>query len=171
MKWMAALALAGLAACSPIAPASISQNSQAAGQAELAMFEQRITRDYVDPFAAGDVERWLLIFDDDVVALHNRMPSMRGKEALRGFASFVRDNLTVADMSVTLEGVRREGALAYTWGTYHSRLLLKPSGEPMPGHSENGKVLFIWKLQKDGSWKIVLDMGNAIRSETPDQAK
>jgi len=28
-----------------------------------------------------------------------------------------------------------------------------------------GKYTTIWKLQKDGSWKVVLDMGN--RSPTP----
>ena len=25
----------------------------------------------------------------------------------------------------------------------------------------HGKILIVWKKQKDGKWKVVLDMGNA----------
>jgi ketosteroid isomerase-like protein len=132
----------------------------------LAEFSRWVDERYVAPFVAGDVAKWLEVLDDDVVGLHNFLPPMTGKEALRGFGTFVRDNVTVAEMSVKLEGVRREGKLAYTWGRFHSRLLMKPAGEPMPGHGENGKVLFVWKQQADGSWKIAVDMGNAIRPAT-----
>ena len=49
------------------------------------------------------------------------------------------------------------GDLGYTWGTYefHSK---DKSGSPT---TDYGKYTSIWKLQKDGSWKVVLDMGNA----------
>lgn len=128
----------------------------------LEMFQSRIDSDYIAPFMAGEVDRWLEIFDDDIVGLHNRLPAMEGKPALRGFANFVSANLVVAQMSVTLTGLRQEGDLAYTWGTYRSRLLMRETGEPMPGHNENGKVLFVWKRQSDGSWKLAVDMGNEL---------
>ena len=125
-------------------------------------FSARMAKDYVAPFKAGDVDMWLEIFDDDIVALHNFLPAMQGKDQVRQFGSFVRDNLNVADMSVTIEGVRAEGNIGYTWRTFHSRLLMKDSGAPMPGHSENGKIFFLWKKQADGSWKLAVDMGNAL---------
>lgn len=128
----------------------------------LEMFQSRIDSDYIAPFMAGEVDRWLEIYDDDIVGLHNRLPAMEGKPALRGFANFVSANLVVAQMSVTLTGLRQEGDLAYTWGTYRSRLLMRETGEPMPGHNENGKVLFVWKRQPDGSWKLAVDMGNEL---------
>jgi ketosteroid isomerase-like protein len=130
----------------------------------LAQFQARIDQDYVAPFMAGDVDRWLEVLDDDVVGLHNRMPAMEGKQALRGFGEFVAANLVVAEMSVTLTGLRQDGDLAYTWGTYRSRLLIRESGEPMPGHREAGKVLFVWKRQSDGSWRLAVDMGNDLPS-------
>ena len=81
---------------------------------------------------------------------------------LRGFGSFVAQNLTVPEMSVDLTGIRQEGDLAYTWGTYRSRLLMRTSGESLPGHRGEGKVLFVWKRQTDGTWKIAVDMGNDL---------
>jgi ketosteroid isomerase-like protein len=49
------------------------------------------------------------------------------------------------------------GDLGYTYGSYefHSK---DKDGKPSV---EYGKYTSIWKLQKDGSWKVVLDMGNA----------
>jgi uncharacterized protein (TIGR02246 family) len=124
---------------------------------------------YIAPFMAGDIPRWLEVFTDDAVALHNFMPPMKGKEAISQFGTFVAGNLTIAEMKVTLSEVRVSGDLAYSWGTYHSRLLIKATGEPMPGHSENGKVLFVWKRQNDGTWKIAADMGNAVRDNPGDK--
>lgn len=129
----------------------------------LADFSRWIDQGYVAPFVAGDIPQWLTIFTDDAVALHNFMPPMKGKPAIGQFGSFVAANLRVAEMKVTLAEAQVSGDLAYTWGTYRSRLLLKSTGEPMPGHSKNGKVLFVWKRQSDGAWKIAADMGNAIR--------
>ncbi|TNE34558.1 MAG: nuclear transport factor 2 family protein [Alphaproteobacteria bacterium] len=128
----------------------------------LEQFQHRIDQDYIAPFMAGEVDRWLQLFDDDIVGLHNRMPAIEGKPALRGFAEFVSANLVVAEMSVTLTGLRQDGDLAYTWGTYRSRLLMGETGDPMPGHNQNGKVLFVWKRQADGSWKLAVDMGNEL---------
>lgn len=128
----------------------------------LEIFQSRIDSDYIAPFMAGEVDRWLELFDDDVVGLHNRMPAMEGTSELRSFAEFVSANLIVAEMSVTLTGLRRDGGTAYTWGTYRSRLLIRETGEAMPGHREEGKVLFVWKQQSDGTWKIAVDMGNDL---------
>jgi ketosteroid isomerase-like protein len=49
------------------------------------------------------------------------------------------------------------GDLGYTYGTFefHSK---NKDGKPAVDY---GKYTSIWKLQKDGSWKVVLDMGNA----------
>jgi ketosteroid isomerase-like protein len=53
--------------------------------------------------------------------------------------------------------ISSSGDLGYTYGTFefHSK---SKEGEP---HVDYGKYTSIWKLQKDGSWKVVLDMGNA----------
>lgn len=46
--------------------------------------------------------------------------------------------------------------LGYTWGKY--TVTSKPeTGEPVKSH---GKYLNVWKKQADGSWKVLVDMGN-----------
>lgn len=146
-----------------IALAGCTQSARdVAKPADLAQLQQRVDKDYVAPFAAGDVDTWLNVLDDDVVGLHNRIPAMEGKEGLKKFAGFVKQNLKVQNMRVKLTGLRQNGDLAYTWGTYHSELLMRDTGQPMPGHKVDGKVLFVWKRQADGQWKIAVDMGNDL---------
>ena len=157
-----ALVLAGCETASMVEQDVLAVQTQEA--VSLAYLQQRVDDDYIAPFIAGDTERWIEIFDSDVVGLHNRLPAMEGRDALRGFGQFVSQNLLVAQMSVELQGVRQDHDVAYTWGTYHSQLLMRESGEPMAGHNPRGKVLFVWKRQADGSWKIAVDMGNELPS-------
>jgi ketosteroid isomerase-like protein len=53
--------------------------------------------------------------------------------------------------------VAASGDLGYTFGTYVF-ITKDKDGKPF---REYGKYTSIWKMQKDGSWKVVLDMGNA----------
>jgi ketosteroid isomerase-like protein len=53
--------------------------------------------------------------------------------------------------------VSESGDLGYTFGNYEFRSVGK-DGKPA---IEHGKYTTIWKKQKDGHWKVVLDMGNS----------
>jgi ketosteroid isomerase-like protein len=53
--------------------------------------------------------------------------------------------------------ISASGDLGYTYGTFEFRSINK-DGKPVIAH---GKYTSIWKRQKDGSWKVVLDMGNS----------
>ena len=163
------LAAAALSGCAVHLKTDGVQNNIAVTQSEewtLTKAQYAIDTDYIAPFKAGKVEQWLKIFDKDAVGLHNRTPAMQGKEGLGGFGSFVAQNLDVTAMSVKLTGHRQVGDLAYSWGTYRSSLIMRSSGLPMPGHSGEGKVLFVWKKQTDDSWKIAVDMGNDLPAPT-----
>jgi len=46
--------------------------------------------------------------------------------------------------------------LGYTWGTFEFRTT-DTDGKAVSRH---GKYLTVWKLQPDGSWKFVADIGN-----------
>ncbi|HEX8813875.1 MAG TPA: DUF4440 domain-containing protein [Terriglobales bacterium] len=53
------------------------------------------------------------------------------------------------------------GDLAYTYGTWVFTSKDKDKdGNPM---TQSGKYTTIWKKQHDGSWKVVLDMGNSSK--------
>ena len=49
------------------------------------------------------------------------------------------------------------GDLGYTYGTFEFRSKDKDGKAVI----EHGKYTSIWKKQKDGRWKVVLDMGNS----------
>ena len=53
--------------------------------------------------------------------------------------------------------VAKSGELGWTWGTYelHTR---DAEGKPIVRY---GKYVNVWRKQKDGTWKVILDMGNA----------
>lgn len=66
-----------------------------------------------------------------------------------------------SDLSLTWAPVKAEmaasGDLGYTYGNYE----LKSRDKDGKVVTRNGKYTSIWKRQKDGSWKVVLDMGNS----------
>lgn len=53
--------------------------------------------------------------------------------------------------------VAKSGDLGYTWGRYEMRMA-DASGDTV---SHFGKYLNVWRRQKDGSWRVLVDMGNS----------
>ena len=53
--------------------------------------------------------------------------------------------------------VSKSGDLGYTWGRYKS-LREGSDGTIM---TEYGKYLNVWRKQSDGTWKVLVDMGNS----------
>ena len=72
-----------------------------------------------------------------------------------------------SDLSLTWAPVKAEmavsGDMGYTYGNYELRS--KDKDGKMVTHY--GKYASIWKRQKDGSWKVVLDMGNSSPAPNP----
>jgi ketosteroid isomerase-like protein len=56
------------------------------------------------------------------------------------------------------------GDLGYTYGNYQ----LKAKDKDGKVVTRYGKYASIWKKQKDGSWKVVLDMGNSSPAPKPE---
>jgi ketosteroid isomerase-like protein len=100
---------------------------------------------------------YMSYYADDAVEVPNGGPIIQGKVNIAkgiGFLDQKDNHLTWtpvgADMSAS-------GDLGYTYGTFEFRSKDK-DGKPVVDY---GKYTTIWKRQKDGSWKVVLDMGNA----------
>ena len=53
--------------------------------------------------------------------------------------------------------VAKSGDLGWTWGTYELRTN-DGEGKPIVRY---GKYVNVWRRQKDGKWRVILDMGNA----------
>lgn len=103
---------------------------------------------------------YLSYYADDAVELPNGAPAIEGKVNIAPGMNFLDDKNNRLTWTPTGGDVSSSGDLGYTYGTFEFRSNDK-DGNP---RVEHGKYTSIWKLQKDGSWKVVLDMGNASPS-------
>ena len=79
---------------------------------------------------------------------------IHGREAIyQSMLSFPKGELL---WTPSAADIARSGDLGYTWGTFEFRTT-DTDGKPVFHH---GKYLTVWKLQPDGSWKFVADIGN-----------
>ena len=99
---------------------------------------------------------FLSFYSDEAVELPDGENILQGKAAIARTMSFLdnkNNRLTWAPLHVD---VAASGDLAYTYGTYEFHSVGK-DGKPAV---EYGKYATIWKKQKSGEWKVVLDTGN-----------
>jgi ketosteroid isomerase-like protein len=89
-----------------------------------------------------------------------------GGEIVTGKAN-IRKSLEPWEVDLTWTPVKAEmaasGDLGYTFGNYVLKAKDK-DGHPVVHY---GKYATVWKKQKDGRWKVVMDMGNS----SPDPTK
>ena len=126
--------------------------------------ERQFQERYIDPYVAGDTEAWLQVFASDVVALHDGLPPLDGKEAIRGFGDVVAQNFAIQKLDAVVDEVRREGRWAWTRGHFDALFEAKSASAPAGVAGErSGKFLLIWERQEDGEWLVIMDMGNSVR--------
>ena len=94
---------------------------------------------------------YMSYYADDAVELPNRSAIIQGKVEIAKGMGFLDDKNNHLTWTPVGAEISDSGDLGYTYGNYvfHSKDAL-----------EYGKYTSIWKRQKDGSWKVVLDMGN-----------
>jgi len=144
----ASLLLALLSGCASAPPAP-----------SAADFDRMVQQRYVAPFKAGDAATWSRVFAPDAVGLHDRRGADVGQAAIAEFGQRVAGFLRVDRFDVTVEEVRVNGQWAFTRGSFDTRLLLRSDGKDS-GLGGHGKFFFLWERQRDGEWKIIVDMGN-----------
>ncbi len=105
---------------------------------------------------------YMSYYADESVELPNGGPIIQGKVNIAkgmGFLDQKGNSLTWAPVGADISA---SGDLGYTYGTFEFRSMGK-DGKPVVDH---GKYTSIWKKQKEGAWKVVLDMGNASPERT-----
>ena len=130
-------------------------------EASLPDFEQMVLNDYIQPYKTGDIESWLDVFADDAVGMHNTLPALEGKRALRGFAETVHSTFNIEQLDVSVDSVTRSGDWVLTRGNFTAHFVLKQANPGEQSEPQQGKYVLLWERQDDGTWKIILDMGNS----------
>ena len=111
-----------------------------------------------------DVDRIVSYWSDDATVLPPGGPVVMGKAAIREFVakSFENPSFRIS-WKTTDVVVSAGGDFAYGIGTNRVNVTT-PDGTPV---AVDGKAVTVWRRQKDGSWKCVVDIWN----ETPPAAR
>jgi ketosteroid isomerase-like protein len=110
--------------------------------------------------AEHGLDGFISYFADDASELQNGGGIVTGK-------TNIRQSLEPwGDLSLTWSPVEADmaasGDLGYTFGNYVLKAKDK-DGKPVVQY---GKYATVWKKQKDGTWKVVMDMGNSSPNPT-----
>jgi ketosteroid isomerase-like protein len=128
-------------------------NSQSDGAAPLKKLEGEFMQAAADHGSQG----YMAYYADDAVEVQNGRGFLVGKAEIAKTMGFL-DNPNNHLLWTPVGGdMSASGDLGYTYGTFEFRFRDKEGKLA----SNYGKYTSIWKKQKNGSWKVVLDMGNA----------
>jgi ketosteroid isomerase-like protein len=106
---------------------------------------------------------YISYYAEDAAELPNGEDAIQGKENIAKTMGFLDDKNNRLTWTPVHADMASSGDLGYTYGTFEFRSIGK-DGKPSV---EYGKYVSVWKKQKDGSWKVVMDMGNASPSPKP----
>jgi ketosteroid isomerase-like protein len=141
---VALLALSG-AACAP-AP------EPAADPAVL----MQADRDFAADVAEGGADAWARWFAPDGAMIQEGTGEIRGRDAIREAVAYLDRPSPVLTWEPTRADIAASGDLGWTTGTWEVRT--SPDAEP----TSRGLYVSIWRKQPDGSWKVVMDLGNNL---------
>ena len=140
--------LVGLGGCS-------SRTNLADVEAEV----RRTDAEWLKAVEARDSDRALSYWADDAIVFPPGSPAVSGKAAIR---EFVAKSFSTPGFSITWKTeavvVSNSGDFAYTTDT--NRVTVNaPDGKQVV---IDGKGVSIWRRQKDGAWKCVVDIWNDV---------
>jgi ketosteroid isomerase-like protein len=120
----------------------------------------KLETDFARAVAEHGHAAFVSYFAEDGVELENG-GGISTKDDMRKAASWP------PEMSLTWTPVKADmaasGDLGYTYGNY----ILKAKDKDGKLVTHYGKYTSIWKKQRDGSWKVVVDMGNSSPEPGP----
>ena len=134
-----------------------SPHSRVSASATKADTLKRLEGEFMRASAERGSQGYMSYYADDAVEVPNGAAIIHGKVEIAKGMGFLDDKNNQLIWTPVGADISASGDLGYTYGNYefHSK---DKDGKPSV---EYGKYTSIWKLQKDGSWKVVLDMGNA----------
>jgi ketosteroid isomerase-like protein len=139
-----------------VALPGLHRSASASGKADANTLRQ-LEGEFMKAAAEHGSEGYLSYYAEDAVEVPNGAPLIQGKVNIAKTMGFLDEKDNQLTWTPVGADISASGDLGYTYGTYEFRSKGK-DGKPV---IDRGKYTSIWKKQRDGSWKVVLDMGNA----------
>jgi ketosteroid isomerase-like protein len=124
---------------------------------------RQLEADFMKAAADRGSQGYMSYYAEDAAELPDGEHMLQGKENIAKTMGFLDDKNNHLTWTPVYADVAASGDLGYTYGTYEFRSKDK-DGKPTVSY---GKYASIWKKQKDGSWKVGLDMGNSSPNPKP----
>jgi ketosteroid isomerase-like protein len=138
------------------AASNVHRVSASAPQATADTLRQ-LEAEFMKATAERGSQGYISYYADDAVEVPNNDAIIQGKVNIAKTMEFLDDKNNHLTWTPVGADISASGDMGYTYGTYEFTSSDRNS-KPVVDH---GKYTSIWKKQKDGSWKVVLDMGNA----------
>lgn len=126
-------------------------------QSKLLQTDIEFSRKSVDVGAAEAFNQYLA---NDAIQLPAQADPIMGRESIYSRMK-ASNGKYVLQWEPKKAEVSKSGDMGYTWGTYS----ITSEDEKGQKRTSYGKYLNVWKKQNDGSWKVLIDIGN--QSPTP----
>ena len=109
-------------------------------------------------FASGDLDAFMALMAEDAVLMPPNEPSITGRVAVRSLLGGFFDEFIITLDSLVLEEIVVAGDWAFVRDSYATTLTPKVGGGAVQA---NGKNIWIWNRQADGSWRIARNIWNS----------
>ena len=147
---VAGLACAGLLACHTGVGGHLSEPDKDA----IRKVVEEATRTVLPP--VSDMDAYVkLYYADDARVLPPSHATVTGWEAI---AALYRSSGSIQGYKLTILALEGRNDLAYVHSAYQITVTPPGAAEPV---GNRGKGVEVWKKQRDGSWKVVLDIFNS----------
>lgn len=118
-------------------------------------------RDFAAAVAEGGADAWATWFAEDGAMIQPRVGEVRGRAAIRELMAGLDEPGASLHWTPDRADIAASGDLGWTTGHYVSE---STAADGTPQRAE-GLYVSIWRRQADGSWKVVMDLGNPV--DTP----
>lgn len=120
---------------------------------------KQLEAEFMKAAADRGSQGYLSYYAEESVELPNGGPIIQGKTNIAPGMGFLDDKNNRLIWTPVGADISASGDLGYTYGNYEFHSKNKQGKETV----DYGKFTSVWKRQKDGSWKVVLDMGNSSK--------
>lgn len=143
------LVLLAATACQPKGPATLSDADKAA--------IKKVTEQGLAMFTAPTKDNAAYVkffYTEDAIIFPPNAPAVKGHEAILGF---LQTFPSFSDYKQETQEIEGFGDFAYDRETYSVTMM--PPG--LPAVKDTGRIIWIWRKQADGSWKLWREMWNS----------
>jgi ketosteroid isomerase-like protein len=147
---VAGLACAGLLACHTGVGGHLSEPDKDA----IRKVVEEATRTVLPP--VSDMDAYVkLYYADEAKVLPPNHATVTGREAI---SALYRSSGSIQEYKLTILALEGRNDLAYVHSAYQMTMTPPGVAEPV---GDRGKGVEIWKKQRDGSWKVIVDIFNS----------